>query len=216
MSNEVKQFQIPQSLIENGSPEMQSILLMMGAMKEQLDGMERFVRRRFDEISMEINATSQQLDMAEEGLGSRFSEILNSLSAISFQGGGITAANTGVELEAVIMDTEEAANKILDAADRISQRLRSQESGSGEEGRAVFLDDTRKDVQEILMACTFQDLAGQRIRKTLESLELIETQISTTLNKLGIEAKADPMKGGIRDSTENHATSQADIDALFG
>lgn len=89
MSNEVKQFQIPQSLIENGSPEMQSILLMMGAMKEQLDGMERFVRRRFDEISMEINATSQQLDMAEEGLGSRFSEILNSLSAISFQGAGL-------------------------------------------------------------------------------------------------------------------------------
>jgi hypothetical protein len=27
--------------------------------------------------------------------------------------------------------------------------------------------------------------------------------------------KADPLEGGVRDSTENHVHSQADIDALF-
>jgi chemotaxis protein CheZ len=208
---------------------------MIHAMKEQMDAMERnfakrieessvnnrfdeferFVRRRFDEISMEINATSQQLGMAEEGLAGRFSEVLSTISAISFSGNGLTAANTGVELEAVITDTEEAANKILDAADRISNRIRGENSLDGEEARRLFLEQTRNDVQEILMACTFQDLTGQRIRKTLDSLQIIENQISSTLGELGIEVKADPLSGGVRESTENHAHSQADIDALF-
>ena len=44
--------------------------------KDQIDTLERFIARRFDEISMEINATSQQVDMAETGITSKFSEIL--------------------------------------------------------------------------------------------------------------------------------------------
>lgn len=216
--------------------DMQSMMLMMFAMKEQMDGMERlfkgrledvsamktkmdafetFVRRRFDEVSMEINATSQQLEYAEEGLANRFGEVLSTISAINFSGTGLTAANTGVELQAVITDTEEAANKILDAADRISDRMKSDKQFANDQDRAQFFEQTRNDVQEILMACTFQDLTGQRIRKTLESLQLIEDKISSTLDELGIEVKADPLAGGVRDSTENHAHSQADIDALF-
>lgn len=221
--------------VEVGS-DMESILFMMHAMKEQMDsmqtmiktkidetaelkeyfaGFEKLVRRRFDEISMEINATSQQLDMTEEGLATRFGEIVNTLAAITYSGGGITAANTGVELEAVIIDTEDAANKILDAADRISQRIRNDQNLSAEEARTQFLESTKADVQEILMACTFQDLTGQRIRKTLESIQLIEDRISSTLGKMGIETKPDALAGGVEDSTKNHATSQSDIDALF-
>lgn len=195
--------------------DVELIAQTMNSMQEQLLAMEKFVRRRFDEISMEINATSQQLDMAESGLESRFSEILSSMSAISFSGSGLTAANTGVELQAVIADTEEAANRILDAADRMSNRLLDESQLSDEDKRREFLLAMGSDIQDILMACSFQDLAGQRIRKTLESLQIIEEQISTTLGELGIEVKNDPLEGGVRDSTENHAHSQADIDALF-
>lgn len=93
----------------------------------QLDLIQQFMSRRFDELSMEINATSQQIDMTEEGLGKRFSEILEILGAISYNGQGLTPANTGVELEAVIEDTEKAANTILDAADRIVERIEHDE-----------------------------------------------------------------------------------------
>jgi hypothetical protein len=195
--------------------DVELIAQTMSSMQEQLITMEKFVRRRFDEISMEINATSQQLDMAESGLENRFSEILSSMSAISFSGNGLTAANTGVELQAVIADTEEAANKILDAADRMSNRLLDESQFVDEDKRREFVLSMGADIQDILMACSFQDLAGQRIRKTLESLQVIEDQISTTLGELGIEVKNDPLAGGVRDSTENHAHSQADIDALF-
>lgn len=230
-AKDIKSFQSVPTAVD-----FQSVMMIVYSMKEQMDGMERlfktrlddvsnmkekmdifetFVRRRFDEISMEINATSQQLDMAEEGLANRFSEVLSTISAINFSGTGLTAANTGVELQAVITDTEEAANRILDAADRISDRMKSDMQFASDEDRRQFFEQTKQDVQEILMACTFQDLTGQRIRKTLESLQLIEDKISSTLDELGIEVKADPLAGGVRDSTENHAHSQADIDALF-
>jgi len=194
---------------------IEGVMLLVGTMKEQLDSLERFVRRRFDEISMEINATSQQLDMAEEGLTGRFGEILNALAAINFRGDGHTAANTGVELEAVIRTTEDAATQIMDAAERISTRIKEDSSLTGEQARQRFFEETRGDVESILLACSFQDLTGQRIRKISESIETIEEHISTTLGSLGIDIKADAQQGGIRDSTENHASSQADIDALF-
>lgn len=209
-SADIKPFQ--KSSVET---DVELIAQTMNSMQEQLITMEKFVRRRFDEISMEINATSQQLDMAESGLENRFSEILSSMSAISFSGNGLTAANTGVELQAVIADTEDAANRILDAADRMSNRLLDESQFADEKARSEFVLSMGSDIQDILMACSFQDLAGQRIRKTLESLQVIEEQISTTLGELGIEVKNDPLAGGVRDSTENHAHSQADIDALF-
>lgn len=230
-SRDMKSFQTAPAAMD-----MQSVMMMVYSMKEQMDGMERlfrgrldevsnmktkmdvfetFVRRRFDEISMEINATSQQLGFAEEGLAGRFGEVLSTISAISFSGNGLTAANTGVELQAVLADTEDAANKILDAADRISTRMMDEAQLETEEGRQAFLVKTQQDVQDILMACTFQDLTGQRVRKTIESLHEIEEKISSTLDELGIEINADPLSGGVRDSTENHAHSQADIDALF-
>lgn len=183
---------------------------------EKLEIMERFIARRFDEISMEINATSQQLDMTEEGLGQKFGEILQIMSAISFQGEGLTQANTGVELKAVIDDTEAAANKILDAADRIGEKVNNEAAWENADTRKEYLTALQDDVQHILMACTFQDLAGQRIRNTLDNLQLIEERLGATLERLGIKPdvrltgqKAAEALGGTK------AQSQDDIDALF-
>lgn len=175
----------------------------------QLRAMEKFISRRFDEISMEINATAQQVDMAEDGIVKRFAEILEILSAISYSGGAGTSANTGVELEAIITDTEQAANTILDAADRISQYL--DEDKTGGVGGATR-EKIKADIQEILMACTFQDLTGQRIRNTLNNLHQIETRISSTFDRLGI--KLQPDQDAI-DQKVQKASSQEEIDAIL-
>lgn len=186
---------------------------VVNSVQSQLDAMQRFVSRRFDEISMEINATSQQVDMAEEGIKNRFGEILEILGAISWSGDGTTPANTGVELEAVIKDTEKAANTILDATDRIAKRIDPQkgENWNDEASRRKALEAMANDVQDILMACTFQDLAGQRIRKTLENLRSIEDRLSSTLERLGIKITAPATNPAIA-----RATSQSDIDEMFG
>jgi len=176
----------------------------------QLEAIETFIKRRFDELSMEINATAQQIDMTEEGLTKRFTEILEVLHAVSYSGDGTSAANTGVELEAVVEMTEQAANKILDAADRIADRLQASQSWEEDpQARTQNLNDISEDVENILMACSFQDLTGQRIKKTLENLKSIEERLSTALEKMGIDVNPD-----ISDKVEK-ASSQDDIDALF-
>ena len=181
-------------------------------LNEQLSVLETFIARRFDEISMEINATSQQVDMAEDGIVRRFSEVLEILSAINYKGEGNSAANTGVELEAVIEDTENAANHILDAADRIADYVDGEKDWNDEDTREDIRNRIRTDIQEILMACTFQDLTGQRIRNTLDNLHSIEERLSNTFERLGIEVN--PNESAVAAKVQK-ASSQSEVDDLF-
>ncbi len=193
-------------------PEQEEIFRTVDTVNSQLAVLETFIARRFDEISMEINAASQQFDMAEDGIIKRFSEVLELLGAINYSGDGNTAANQGVELEAIIADTEKAANNILDASDRIIENLDNDEAWESKDKLGDVRDNIRNDVQEILMACSFQDLTGQRIRNTLDSLHGIEERLQTSFERLGIEVK--PNKGAIKEKVQEGST-QGDIDALF-
>jgi len=176
----------------------------------QLAAIETFVARRFDEISMEINATSQQVDMAEEGIGQRFGEILEILKAVSFSGDGNTPANAGVELDAVVEMTEKAATRILDAADRIGARMHKE---LGPEASQEAIADIDKDIEEIFMACSFQDITGQRIRKTLENLKAIEDRLGTALDKIGVDVEHQTLQSSPVEIVR--AVSQDDVDEMF-
>lgn len=171
---------------------------------DTLKGLERFIARRFDEISMEINATAQQLDMAEGGLTGKFSEVLSVLSAVS-HAGGTTQANTGLELESVIAETDRATHAILDATTAITNLIEG-------DLNTQSIDDIRNELNNIVMACSFQDLTSQRIRKAVENIHTVEETLSGTLEKMGIEVEN---KSAQTISQESRTSSQADIDALF-
>lgn len=203
---------------EQSSPESNSVAHNMAELLTQISTMETFIKRRFDEISMEINATSQQIDMSEDGMAKRFGEILGIVNSISFQGDGSTPANTGVELEAVIAETAKAANTILDNCDRMNTLLYPEDMSVLEtaEGREKLLNELRDGVQNVMVACSFQDIAGQRIRKTLESISDIEDRISGALEGMGVGAatlKA-AAEASSKDSKKSGST-QDEIDALF-
>lgn len=184
----------------------------IGNIEEKLHLLESFIGRRFDEISMEINATSQQLDMAEEGTSKRFAEIFDALKSISFKGDGSTPANAGVELDAVVEMTEKAAHSILDAASDITDISCADIDWTDDEARGKQIQKINDKVEEIYIACSFQDITGQRIRQTLENIKRIESSLSTTLSKLGIEVD-DSFESSVKQ--KDYATSQDDIDALF-
>lgn len=192
--------------------EQKSVYHSVDTLNAQLEILEKFIARRFDEISMEINATAQQVDMAEDGIIRRFSEVLEILGAINYHGDGSSAANTGVELEAVIEDTENAANHILDAADRIVGLVDDERDWNDETTRSEIRNNIRNDIQEILMACTFQDLTGQRIRNTLKNLQTIEERLSNTFERLGIQVQPDQ---SVINKQVEKASSQDEVDALF-
>ncbi|MGH1403600.1 MAG: protein phosphatase CheZ [Alphaproteobacteria bacterium] len=194
-------------------PEQEDIYQTVDTVNVQLETLEKFIARRFDEISMEINATAQQVDMAEDGIIKRFAEILEVLGAINYKGTGESSANTGVELEAVIEDTENAANNILDAADRIVDYVSDTHDWSNPKVREDMRTRIQNDIQEILMACTFQDLTGQRIRNTLNNLQNIEERLSSTFERLGIEVS--PRDDAVAEKVQK-AANQDEVDALFG
>ncbi|HCQ70584.1 MAG: hypothetical protein CL570_05770 [Alphaproteobacteria bacterium] len=194
---------------QDQNDDQENMYSAVGHLSTQLAAIERFVSRRFDEISMEINATSQQVDMAEEGIINKFSDILEVLKAISFSGDGKTPANAGVELDAVVDITEDATNRILDAASRSSELISSTD-WTNEAERQQKLDDISLAMDEITIACSFQDITGQRIRTTLENLREIEDRLNNALEKMGIVVEvADPAEN------QSDTSSQGDIDALF-
>ena len=195
---------------DSNKNEPHEIFDAVDTVSSQLSTIETFIARRFDELSMEINATSQQVDMAEEGIARRFAEIFEILKAVSLSEDGNTPANAGVELDAVVEMTEKAANRILDAADRIGSKLHQELDRSGASKEAIAEID--KDIEEIFLACSFQDITGQRIRQTLENLKLIEERLGSAINKIGIDISEEEVKPPVE---VVKAQSQDDIDALF-
>ncbi|MFP4314248.1 MAG: hypothetical protein ACLFR0_07970 [Alphaproteobacteria bacterium] len=191
----------------------EEVLEVSNHIQSQLETLEKFIARRFDEISMEINATSQQVDMAEEGITRKFGEIMEVIQAITHKGGGMSPANAGVELDAVVDMTEDAANRILDAAGRIAALTAQDINWDNEKSRAPALESINKDVEEIFLACSFQDITSQRIKKTLENLKSIEERLGGVLDKLGIKLVGDPADNSFLQ--ENKISSQDEIDTLF-
>jgi chemotaxis protein CheZ len=191
----------------------EQIFSAVSTVSSQLQMIEKFIARRFDEISMEINATSQQVDMAESGIANRFGEILGVLKAVSYSGDGSTAANTGVELDAVVETTEQAANTILDAAERISGYIETCRAAADENARAEALNAIEAGVQDIFLACSFQDITSQRITKTLDNLRDIEGRLGSALDKMGINVESITAEN--QDGIKESRSSQDDIDSLF-
>ncbi len=190
----------------------------LSSLLAQIGTMETFIKRRFDEISMEINATSQQIDMSEEGMAKRFGEILGVVNAISFSGDGSTAANTGVELEAVISETSQAANTILDNCERMNTLLHPEDPATLNDPatREAMMAELRGLVQGTMLACSFQDIAGQRIRKTLENINEIEDRISDALEDMGIGAETiQAYASSTTKETTQSGSTQDEIDTLF-
>jgi len=185
----------------------------MSTVAAQLDTIEKFIARRFDEISMEINATAQQIDMNDDSMKQKFHEIFEVLKAISYRGDGSTAANAGVELDAVVDMTEQAANTILDAADQISQDIQKSKETSSEDERKALLESVNGHVEEIFMACSFQDITGQRIKQTLENLRMIEDRLGSTLQKIGIVV--DDVRAEDHSAIANKLSNQNEIDDFF-
>ncbi len=184
---------------------------------EKIMHFEKFVARRFDELSAEINATSQQIDMTEETIAGRFTDIVGALHSITHteSSGAVSAANTGVELEDVVDMTEEAANRILDAAGRIGSFISNDTTNWDDpDMRVLALDAIKAQVEEIFLACSFQDLTGQRIRETLNNLRALEGRLNNALDRIGIHVDPKDVSNSATAQT-TAAQSQDEIDALF-
>lgn len=84
----------------------------------------------------------------------------------------------GLELDAIVEQTENATNTIMESAERIME---------ADPGDIDAYTGTVNDaVMQIFEACSFQDITGQRISKVVDTLEHVEDRVAKLINILGV------------------------------
>lgn len=132
-------------------------------------------------------------------------------------------SNAENELKLVVKATEDATNRIMEAAETIMT--------ADPEDPATYHMTVESNIMEIFEACSFQDITGQRINRVVETLDFVDYRIHKIANFLGIEnekerrdfdetaflerlqRKDDLILHGPQD--EGEGVSQNDIDDLF-
>jgi chemotaxis regulatin CheY-phosphate phosphatase CheZ len=93
-------------------------------------------------------------------------------------------AATG-ELDAIVTATERATSEILNSAERI-QALVSRMPRDSE--TKTIREELETQVTEILTACSFQDITGQRTTKVVNTLHYLEKRVNSMIEIWGPEA----------------------------
>ena len=126
------------------------------------------------------------------------------------------------ELGAAIQGMEKATQKILASTETIDESARALCATLQDSYKRGLAQEIQDHVTNIYEACNFQDLAGQRIGKVIETLSFVEEQLTGMLARCkgqqvetAAKSASDSLINGPRlDGDFGHA-SQCDIDALF-
>jgi chemotaxis regulatin CheY-phosphate phosphatase CheZ len=132
-------------------------------------------------------------------------------------------AATG-ELEGIVSATERATSEILNGVERIQQlALKLPKTGDV----TPIADEIQAQVTEVLTACSFQDITGQRTTKVVNTLRYLEQRVNSMIEIWGVDGvtPAPPPAPEHQDErpdahllhgpATDGGPSQADVDALF-
>jgi chemotaxis protein CheZ len=171
------------------------------AMAPLVDELRAFVDRRLGEVSAEINAAVRIVDVSEATLSGQLAGIQDQVARV-LAAPDAEARNSGLELQSILTQTESAAHRILEAAEAISRCI----------GNTGAADATIRDkLATIVSACGFQDLAGQRIRRAIDHLQLVEGHIAV----LASNGSGAPLPVLSADAATGTELAQGEIDKLL-
>lgn len=145
--------------------------MVCATIRDEIGTLRTFVDRRIAELSAEIHATSDLMDFSETNLSGQLAQIREQIASVVAAPTAATR-NSGLELESVVQATEEAANRIMEAAEAIGDWVRA---GKYDPASVEVVNGR---VNEIFEACAFQDVTGQRIRRAIQHLQQVEGLLS--------------------------------------
>lgn len=131
------------------------------------------------------------------------------------------------QLDAVVLDTEEATNSILEAVETIETNNESLELNASTATENEIAESIGAAVMKIYEACNFQDISGQRISKVVSTLNFVEERVKKMIDILGgedelqdvdiieQETQMDDEVELSGPQPEGHEISQEEIDSLF-
>ncbi|AXS41249.1 protein phosphatase CheZ [Breoghania sp. L-A4] len=166
-----------------------------------------------------------QLDLADmQEAITRTKQEIAQIKHESDDGDRFTEASN--ELDAIISQTEGATQDILNTTEKIQELAWTlREQGIDEK----VCDDIDAHTTDIYMACSFQDLTGQRTQKVVQVLRYLESRINEMMEIWGLESddmdveRAPTNQNDARPDAhllngpqlENKGINQNDIDALM-
>ena len=181
------------------------------ALAQRLEAMHTQTIERIKEVRADVAGSVELNDMAS---GEVLGKIGDLLSQVTARPPADDVGGPGQEIEAVIRLNAEAANRIMDAAEHISNCI-DVDRVPGEIRFTVL-----NHVTAIFEACGFQDLTGQRISRALKTLRSIEEAMlgrqvadTRTHDKIDQTYVDDFLSGKHPDAAQE--IDQADIDNLF-
>lgn len=144
-------------------------LLDVAAVTEVLIGtMQAYFRSIDTSIYRECRALSEYISNARKEIAS--------LQPSDLENARIPRA--GMELDAIVQQTEEATNTIMEAAEEIMALDPSD--------METYQATTQDAVMRIFEACSFQDITGQRISKVVSTLSHIEIRVLELRDLMGV------------------------------
>ncbi len=124
------------------------------------------------------------------------------------------------QLDAILKATEQATEQIMDITEGFQQKLAEMEAvasslpdGEVKQRLMALLSQSNSDCLDIITACSFQDITGQRVKKVITALHEIEERILEILVATGIKIKA--KKEG-RDELDIEEEAKKAVDLLKG
>ena len=134
------------------------------------------------------------------------------------------------ELEEITAATERATSDILENAEKVQELCEELREDPGLTGHFDTLEECTTN---IFLACSFQDITGQRTTKVVNALKFIEQRVNSMISIWGINSAQSAEKAKNIIANSNHddrpdadlmagpaasgeGVSQDDIDALLG
>ena len=137
-------------------------------------------------------------------------------------GGTIRLHEAGETLDVVVGETERATLEIMHQAERAQAAAARLHAGTSTDA-AADLSEVNEAATAIVMACIFQDITDQRIRKVMTALREMEDRVASLVALLGIESgdmvRAAPAETPLMNGPSSAAEGglqQGAVDDLFG
>lgn len=143
---------------------------------EAINGLKSFITREHEPVDalqmrLEIVDMTQKIEQIKK-------EIANSGNSTP------NLADASIELNVVVDETEAATSTILTSAEMIQGTAWEIRERGGLDAECDRIDEF---ATEIYMACSFQDLTGQRLRKVVQLTEMLEERLNAMVSLWGDE-----------------------------
>ncbi|MBC8267984.1 MAG: protein phosphatase CheZ [Rhodospirillaceae bacterium] len=131
----------------------------------------------------------------------------------------------GEQLDAIVKATEKATNTIMAATEKSISAVDELRNSVTDPEQITLLDQISGNGNDILEACSFQDITGQRVSKVVKSVTYVEERVNALIDVWGKD-EVDSVEVEGEDKTEDEkllagpqmegkGLDQAAIDALF-